>query len=86
MSVPALIQQAAEGHFAKFTTRYHTKISAMAAQLEVSFEQCYLLLARRSFPFSTEDIAWAKKQEPLLTEQQFLEGQMGKDTPPKNLK
>ena len=85
MSPQALAVQSLEGHFAKFTTRYHTKITSFANTNGLTFDTAYVLLTQRPYPYSAEDIDWAKSQPPILTESQFLAGQMGRDKPPANL-
>ena len=85
MSPQALAVQSLEGHFAKFTSRYHTKITSFANTNGLTFEAAYVLLTKRLYPYSADDIEWAKTQPPILTEAQFLSGQMGQENPATNL-
>lgn len=74
ISPEALITQALTAHFTRLTQEYHTKIKALAAKQGLTFEQAYVLLTNRTYPYNEQDVEWAKKQPPVLTEEQFLKG------------
>lgn len=69
----ALLVQALTDHFAGQASKYHTKICALTAQHGLNFEQAYVLLTRRTYPYDETDVEWAKQQLPVLSEEQFLQ-------------
>ena len=80
-SIQALAVKNLREYFEKFTSRYHTAITSFANTNGLTFEAAYVLLTQRSYPYSAEDIEWAKSQPTILTEAQFLAGQLGQDRP-----
>lgn len=83
MSSEAFIGQTLKGHFARWREDYDSRILYFSRSHKLSWEQAYTLLTGRIFPYSEEDIAWAKEQPARLSRSEFLKekprAELGKD-------
>lgn len=75
MSAEAFIGQTLKGHFIRWREDYDSRILYFARSHDLTWEQAYTLLTGRVFPYSNEDLKWAKKQPLKLSRDEFLKEQ-----------
>ena len=73
MTADVFKMQTARGHFTRWRNDYFERIEYFSRRNDLSWEQGYILLSQRKFPYSEEDFTWAKAQtKALLTRDEFL--------------
>lgn len=73
MTAEVFKMQAARGHFTRWRNNYDERIEYFSRRQDLTWEQAFILLSQRQFPYTREDFEWAKSQAaPLLTRDEFL--------------